>query len=113
MFKRIRDFLFGSNYAGLVAASLAASRAAFRSYTLKPETISIDFERATLQELVEAYKDCLNCMSIEYPETDEGCGQAETLMKDIETVVCMRFPEALPPEEKRRNRVWVQTIGEH
>ncbi len=99
---RLNNLLFPSrspygNYAGAVAASLAASRAAFNDYKLLEATTSIDVKTATIQEMVLAYKDCQRCLAIEYPETAEGCGRCDHLMSTIEAAVTERFPQIVPP----------------
>lgn len=110
LFGRDRTNPYGQ-YAGLVAQSLAASRACFNSYELAPETRSLDPSTASLDDCVRAYRDCKHCTGTEYPETELGSDFAFDLIPKIEAAVLERFPASCPPPERRLNRSWVQDIN--
>lgn len=95
----------------MAIAIMAAGRAdCFNSYELSPQTRAIDLASATLAEMVAAYRDLLDCINIEYPETAHNSGLADALMPKIEVAIVERFPEYVPAPEARYGRIWVQDI---
>lgn len=91
----LMNWLFGkpeNKYAALAAQSLAASRARFHTWTFQPETLSLDAETASVEQIERAMKDCWRCTATEYPETEEGTEYALKRAEALEEALNRRFP---------------------
>lgn len=88
----VRRVFAGSPTPETARAIVAAQRASlFHSYEFQAETLSIDPETASLQELEDAISDCRLCLSTEYPETEEGCGRAIKIAFTCREAIKRRF----------------------
>lgn len=79
-------------YDSLVQQSMAASAARLHSWSFDENTMSLDPQTATLEEIVAALNDCVHCTSVEYPETRGGTHRAMARSKELSAAIRERFP---------------------